>query len=229
MRIERRPQMLKEFLVEDFSSCSSNGFTSYPRKECYTTVRNLLEIDLQNRDSNNLVRSRSKVTSPAISALQRASELVINSVKYFQFSSVKSSSSPKRIKPGYAFLSRSLSLKLLRRSFSRNADKEEVIKRRKSFGNPNKTKQKPVDLPSTVTDKTVSACEHTSRIDGHIRNSESSESTDVVASGMHIPDKKNIGRRIDVAVAHSGPIAEVSVMRYFHQLENNHSLSLSAL
>lgn len=207
--------MLKEFLVEDFSSCSSNGFRSYPRKECYATVRNLLEIDLQNRDSNNLVRSRSKVTSPAISALQRASELVINAVKYFQFSSVKSSSSSKQIKPGNAFLSRSLSLKLLRRSFSRNAEKEDVIKRRKSFGNPNQTKQQPVDLPSTVTDKKVSSCNHTSRIDGDIRNSESSESKDVVASGMHIPDKKNVGRRIDVAVAHSTPIAKVSIIRYF--------------
>ncbi|GLT54969.1 hypothetical protein SLA2020_281270 [Shorea laevis] len=50
--IQRRRLMLKDYLRDDFlSSCSSNGFKSFPRRQCCTTVRFLLELDLKARGS----------------------------------------------------------------------------------------------------------------------------------------------------------------------------------
>ncbi|KAK4843902.1 hypothetical protein QYF36_014113 [Acer negundo] len=144
--IETRPiLMLKDYLRDDQSSCSSNGFKSLPRRQCCNTVRFILDIDLKNRDSNKynntkrlLHRSRSKATASttmAMSALQRASEAVLKAVKLLQFPSVQ-----RRAKK--ALLPRSFSRKLLKKSFwTRKADhdKEEEhvhskIKPLKLFG-----------------------------------------------------------------------------------------------
>ncbi|KAG6411160.1 hypothetical protein SASPL_129235 [Salvia splendens] len=35
----RAPLLLKDHLLEDMSSCSSNGFKSFPRRQCCTTLR----------------------------------------------------------------------------------------------------------------------------------------------------------------------------------------------
>ncbi|XP_043715622.1 uncharacterized protein LOC122664012 isoform X2 [Telopea speciosissima] len=121
--IEQRPQMLKDFLMDDFSSCSSNGFRSFPRHACRKTVRNLVEMDLKSRDSNHycrLMRSRSKAASKTISAFHKASEVVMNVVKHLPFSSMKAPSQPKsQTKQG--ILPRSLSRRL-RRSFWKKRD-----------------------------------------------------------------------------------------------------------
>ncbi|KAM3735025.1 hypothetical protein ACB098_10G059900 [Castanea mollissima] len=145
--------MLKDYLRDDLSSCSSNGFKSFPRRQCCssTTVRFLLELDLRLTDHSStsttkitakqrLFRLRSRslrsmltatppastTTTTTISAFQRASEAVINAVKkQLPFHSVISPSSIKTRK-GH-FLSRSLSRKLFRTSFWKwkRADKEE--------------------------------------------------------------------------------------------------------
>ncbi|XP_050226935.1 uncharacterized protein LOC126676714 [Mercurialis annua] len=114
--------MLKDYLRDDFSSCSSNGFKSFPRKQCCTTVRFLLEIDLNNTNANSkqlqkFARSKSssgKSASSAISALQKA---VVNAVKLLPFPS--SSSSSKSPSPS----------KLLPRSFSRRIFKKSFWKK----------------------------------------------------------------------------------------------------
>ncbi|RVX00972.1 hypothetical protein CK203_022834 [Vitis vinifera] len=85
-QIERRPRMLKDFLIDDSNSCSSNGFKSFPRKASHCTVRNLLECDGGERGSNSnkkstFLRSRSTAAATTISAFQKASEIVINAVK----------------------------------------------------------------------------------------------------------------------------------------------------
>lgn len=159
--IQRMPlMMLKDYLRDDLSSCSSNGFKSFPRLQCCssTTVRFLLELDLdlKLRDHSSTtkitakqrlfrlrsrsLRSKLTATPPAsttttttttISAFQRASEAVINAVKkQLPFHSVNSQSSIKTRK-GH-LLSRSLSRKLFRRSFWnwKRADKEEEEKGR---------------------------------------------------------------------------------------------------
>ncbi|KAE8683808.1 hypothetical protein F3Y22_tig00111166pilonHSYRG00079 [Hibiscus syriacus] len=149
LSIDRKPLMLKDYLRDDLSSCSSSGFKSFPRRHCCTTVRFLLETDLKRSNGNYststkrlLKRSRSKAssTSTTISALQRASEAVLNAVKILPFPSIKSSSSTQssRRRKGKADLPRSFARKLFKRRSWRKADKEDnhgrgEIKRWKLF------------------------------------------------------------------------------------------------
>ncbi|KAF6160465.1 hypothetical protein GIB67_019234 [Kingdonia uniflora] len=146
--LERRPTlMLKDFLGEDFSSCSSSGFRSFPRRVPNVPIRKLVEADLKPQNPKKLFKSRSKATSTTMSALQRASKVVLNVVKHFNFSSGKTSLT---LSP----LPRSFSRKLLR-SFSRKSDKQKneinvVVKvkdiiRWKSFRDLIEEKQKTAD------------------------------------------------------------------------------------
>lgn len=157
--IDPKPLMLKDYLMDDLSSCSSKGFKSFPRRpSCCTTVRFLIEKDLKRRESNisRLIRkSRFKTASTTISVLQRASEAVINAVKYFPFHSVKftlpSSSLTNRSKKG--LLPRSLSKKLLKKSFWKKSDstEEKEIKRWKLFREYLEDKDKPSDENTKFT------------------------------------------------------------------------------
>ncbi|KAB1226537.1 hypothetical protein CJ030_MR1G025654 [Morella rubra] len=130
--IQQRPLMLKDCLRDDFlRSCSSNGFKSFPRRQCCTSLRFLLEVDLKVTMKQRLLsRSRSKAAaSTTISALQRASASVINAVKKkLPFHSCKSSS--PSIRNGGSrkgLLPRSLSRKLFfKRSFCNKASHKEV-------------------------------------------------------------------------------------------------------
>ncbi|XP_016440341.1 uncharacterized protein LOC107766122 [Nicotiana tabacum] len=135
--------MLKDYLLDDLSSCSSSGFRSYPRWQCCTTVRFLLEIDLKNKyqpappppymkSAKSLLKSRPKPTpsSATVSAFQKASVAVINAVKHLPFAGVRSplSSSPskKKKKPMMkTIFPRSLSRKL-KRSFWKRGDHKEI-------------------------------------------------------------------------------------------------------
>ncbi|XP_052210283.1 uncharacterized protein LOC127813378 [Diospyros lotus] len=126
----RKPLMLKDYLLDDLSSCSSNGFRSYPRRQCCTTVRFLVDMDLNTTDSSGhgkrFLKSKSKSASTTtMSAFQRASEAAINAVKFLPFASTKSpSSASKQKKTKSSILPRSLSRKLLRRSFWKKTDKD---------------------------------------------------------------------------------------------------------
>ncbi|XP_047947478.1 uncharacterized protein LOC125193677 [Salvia hispanica] len=72
MKPIRAPLLLKDHLLEDMSSCSSNGFKSFPRRQCCTAV------GFRRRQT----RPRAKPpANPALSALQRA----ISAVKRLQF------------------------------------------------------------------------------------------------------------------------------------------------
>ncbi|XP_057978255.1 uncharacterized protein LOC131164805 [Malania oleifera] len=163
-----RPLMLKDYLRDDLGSCSSNGFKSLPRRQCCTTtVRYFLEIDVKatrdSKSSSKLLRTRSRATASTISALQRASEAVISAVKSLPFPSVRSQAVRNRGKNG--FLPRSISRKLLRRSFWRKAEKREAkIERWKTFRDLLDEKQKPSDQnprprasSTTTTTTTTSA------------------------------------------------------------------------
>ncbi|KAF9617192.1 hypothetical protein IFM89_035074 [Coptis chinensis] len=109
--------MLKEYLRDDFSSCSSSGFRSFPRQSCYASVRTLLDMDLKN-SRKLLPQTRPKqAKTTKITAFQKASIAVINIVKHFQFSQKQK------------MLPRSISRRL-KRSFTKKADRE--IKRENS-------------------------------------------------------------------------------------------------
>ncbi|KAJ4835653.1 hypothetical protein Tsubulata_021700 [Turnera subulata] len=131
--IDRRPLMLlKDYLLDDLSSCSSNGFKSFPRRQCCTTVRFLLEKDLKTKPTKlkpppppaqhfkrrRPVAAAAAAASTKVSAFHRASEAVINAVKLLPFpssSSVKSPSPSPSSRRGL-FLPRSFSRRLFKKS-----------------------------------------------------------------------------------------------------------------
>lgn len=223
LSMERKPLMLKDYLKDDLSSCSSSGFKSFPRRQCCTTVRFLLEIDLKAKDYNNtkqlLQRSRSKVAaSKTISVLQRASGALRNAVKLILFPSAKSPSSSvqqtqsQRSKKGLA-LPRSLSRKLLKRSFWRKAnEKEGTIKRCKVFREYLEEQHQPSDqITTSLTPERASTCTTSSKSESNNSwaendftadvlysssgNSESSSENDSVEIKKNLPspDKEPVG------------------------------------
>ncbi|GMY30199.1 hypothetical protein FCV25MIE_25441 [Fagus crenata] len=237
--IQRRPLMLKDYLRDDLSSCSSNGFNSFPRRQCCTssTVRFLLELDLKLRDHSTTINTtrqrlfrrrrrseRSKLTATAastttttttISALQRASEAVINAVKkQLPFHSVKSPSVQIRARKGLS-LTRSLSRKLFRKSFwnLKKADKEEEeeeksdIRRWRLFREILNDQNEPSDQNthrSSLTSSNSKSWEESEFTSENLRcssgNSESSStSNDVVESKTDLPVKK-VSKRVGVTV-----------------------------
>ncbi|PSS11449.1 Testis-expressed sequence 10 protein [Actinidia chinensis var. chinensis] len=220
------PRMLKDYLLDDLSSCSSNGFRSFPRRQCCTTVRFLLENDLRTRDSNRrkrLLRSKSTNTSSTKSAFQRASEAVINAVNLLPFAAVRSPNASKRSKNKSSMLPRSLSRKILQRSFWKRTDKE--IERWTSFKyllekrkNPSLSPpvSPPAFSPSAVTTTTAtdsnrstnSKSESNSSSDGAFTsdyllcssgNSETSIENDVVEGEKRLPEEA-VSKRIGVIV-----------------------------
>ncbi|CAN0907477.1 hypothetical protein LINGRAHAP2_LOCUS24826 [Linum grandiflorum] len=99
LKKDRSPLMLQDYLRDDtISSCSSNGFKSFPRRQCCptTTVRLLLQIDLNSK--------------PKPPLFHKASKAVVKAVRSLPFNS-----SSSRKKPLH--LSKSLSRRLLRKSF----------------------------------------------------------------------------------------------------------------
>lgn len=225
--------MLKDFLVEDLSSCSSNGFKSFPRRQCCTTVRFLLETDLNknpaevapNNDVNTkrvlLRRNRSRAASTTISALQRASEVVIKVVKHFPFPSVKSPSpSPSTSnKPRRGLLPRSITRKLWRKSFRRKTaekieDGDDAIRRWRSFRDfLEESGHKPPDqntITPVVTSRLSTSTSSNSWAESEFPNSDSSsgstsgnsESTagnDVVV-GVETDAPEEVNQKVDITV-----------------------------
>ncbi|XP_039046834.1 uncharacterized protein LOC120187109 [Hibiscus syriacus] len=194
LSIERKSLMLKDYLRDDLSSCSSSGFKSFPRRQCCTTVRFLLETDSKRSNHNYststrrfLKRSRSRPavsTSTTISTLQRASEAVLNAVKLLPFPSTKSSSSSVQSsswRKGKGDLPRSFARKLFKRRLWRKADKEYnhgrgEIKRWKLFREFLEEKNQPsvhINMTSyTTTDTSSSTVVATSRSSNRWADSE---------------------------------------------------------
>lgn len=212
-----KPLMLKDFLSDDMSSCSSNGFKSFPRRHCCTTVRYLVEKDFKAKDSTKarrlLRKSRSKAAaSTTISALQRASEAVINAVKLLPFSSVKAPSFSVKNRSRKGILPRSFS----RKFWKRTAVEEEIeIERWKSFHDFLEEKQKSsahIRHHSTTTTTTIDSTSATSNSnswsDGEFTldylqfsscNSVSSGENDAVSRKKYLPEKM-VSKRVGVAV-----------------------------
>ncbi|XP_068319080.1 uncharacterized protein [Pyrus communis] len=126
--IQQRPVLLKDFLMDDLSSCSSNGFKSFPRRQCCTTtVRFLLDIEFKSSSSSSQLSTHkypSKIT-PQKPVLHRsrsraaaACDAVINAVK-----SIPSSPSVRR--GVVLLLPKSLSRRLRRKRFWKKQSKEE--------------------------------------------------------------------------------------------------------
>ncbi|KAK4738697.1 hypothetical protein R3W88_002394 [Solanum pinnatisectum] len=108
LSLERRPKLLKEFLLQD-DPYSSNDFGSYPKKYIHgsTIIRS------NKGSSHQLLRSRSsRAATATISAINK----VINIVKFLPFTSVKSPS----------IFPRSISRKLSRKNNYKKSQKHNV-------------------------------------------------------------------------------------------------------
>ncbi|KAK1374424.1 Lateral signaling target protein [Heracleum sosnowskyi] len=143
----RKPNLLKDYLLDDFSSCSSNGFRSFPRRQCCTTtVRIFLDRDLAKKKHKNYqIPPTQKSSPPSKTMLQRASTAVYKAVKKLPFSST--------VKPRRAILPRSISRKLFKRSFWKKSDRKE-IERWNTFHTVVENKSEP-SLYSPVKTNTV--------------------------------------------------------------------------
>ncbi|KAK8658134.1 hypothetical protein V6N13_036346 [Hibiscus sabdariffa] len=206
LSIERKPLMLKDYLRDDLSSCSSSGFKSFPRRQCCTTVRFLLEADLKISKHNYstatkrlLKRSRSKPGSATVSALQRASEAVLNAVKLLSFPSVKSSSSLQSDSWRRGHLPRKFSRKLFKRSFWRKTDQEDhhgrgEIRRWKLFRGFHEEKNQPsvqnTGISYCTTDTSSTVITTTGRVSTS-RSSKSWAESELTANILQSPSSKS--------------------------------------
>lgn len=132
------PLSLKDYLLDDLSSCSSNGFGSFPRRQCCTkyTVRYLLDIELKNQQHQQYYSYLKKnppeiQKSPSKSALS-AFQYVITAVKSLPFAAGRLSEAEK---PKNSMLARSFSKRIIKKSttFWRRKPNEKEIGRLKSF------------------------------------------------------------------------------------------------
>ncbi|KAG8476543.1 hypothetical protein CXB51_033425 [Gossypium anomalum] len=226
LSLEKKSLMLKDYLRDDLGSCSSSGFKSFPRRQCCTTIRFLLEADLKKSKHNYssatkrlLKRSRSKPgSSTTISALQRASESVLKAIKLLPFPFTKSwppSSSQSNSRR-----------KLFKRGFWRKStDKEDhgrgggEIKRWKLFSEFLEEKNQPSYQNTIPSYNTTDACSTVRVSPSRSSNSwaeseftannlqswsghpESWTRNDTVSSKTTSPEEKNVSNRAGVTVA----------------------------
>uniref|UniRef100_A0A7C9FLJ7 Uncharacterized protein n=2 Tax=Opuntia streptacantha TaxID=393608 RepID=A0A7C9FLJ7_OPUST len=177
-RAEKKPWLLQDYLRDDANSCSSNGFRSFPRRECCAAVKSIIDKEfIQNAgisgSSKRLTRSRT-----ISSALHKASMAVINAVKFLPFKSAAGSSSAKG--DAKRLLPRSFSKKLFKRSFCwkksggerkavKKADDDECdeIERWIKSGVVTSEKYQPLDLSNkTAVTNASSTTTRTSNSDG---------------------------------------------------------------
>nr|GMD79952.1 Testis-expressed sequence 10 protein [Ipomoea batatas]GME21575.1 Testis-expressed sequence 10 protein [Ipomoea batatas] len=199
--------LLKDYLMDELSSCSSNGFRSYPRRrECCTTVRLLLEADLGVKPPGKvmcggggeatrvLIAGKPAPTAGVVSALQKASKTVLNAVKSLQFSAAGKSA--KQSKPKKAILSRRFSRKLLKRSFKKKTIDRNEIERWKVY---NQLMEKKSNNPSSrfspavhnVADSNASTSETNSWSDSDFTISDDSLQSSSCSSDVNSTEAQN--------------------------------------
>lgn len=170
-----KPLQLRDYLLDDMSSCSSNGFKSFPRKsQCCTTVRFLHEFD-------HKTKHLAPPSKPSLSALQT----VIAAVKRLQFTAAKL---PEKKKLNISFLTRSFSKKILRKTtFWRKAERKEIV-RWKSFDQLLKEDAEPSDRPCSSIETTCSKSKNWSESDFTASESGNSSTSEV---NLNLPEKEN--------------------------------------
>ncbi|KAH6759610.1 hypothetical protein C2S52_022868 [Perilla frutescens var. hirtella] len=136
IRASPKPLLLKDHLLDDMSSCSSNGFKSFPRRQCCTTVRFNTKPQ-QQQQQKAYVNFNRPPSKSAISAL-------ITAVKRLPFGAAKSSE--KKKSNFNSFLPRSFSKRIFKKGgfWKRKPEKKE-IERWKSFDQLLKEEPQPSD------------------------------------------------------------------------------------
>ncbi|XP_076960062.1 uncharacterized protein LOC143636315 [Bidens hawaiensis] len=185
--------LLRDYLLDDMSSCSSNGFRSYPRRQCCTTVRFLVESDL-NRNPK-----RSNLKPKQSSVLQKASAVLIKPFKHLPFR-VSTKANP---------CFRSLSQKLLKHGFWKKSNNKYIhnmeVKRLKSFGDLLKETEISSHRFSTAVN-TIATVELTSSTSNNISNS-NGNSSELTAS----TESSTTGNNLEVNLAQNDVVDGVGV------------------
>ncbi|CAI9274345.1 unnamed protein product [Lactuca saligna] len=186
--------LLKDYLIDDLSSCSSNGFRSYPRRPCCTKVRYLIEIDLNKHinlrpTKKKFLRSKSKSSS----VLQKASAAVVNVFKHFQFSG-----SGKRAKAN--FLPKNLSRKLSNWKRTIDGRNKEFNKRLNPLDEPVKEKNKKKNVLRPPSKVSTAATTTSAEVNTSTSNSNNSASSDSYFTTTSVCSTTNSSSKINVAI-----------------------------
>ncbi|PIN18914.1 hypothetical protein CDL12_08414 [Handroanthus impetiginosus] len=143
------------------SSCSSNGFKSFPRRQCHaTTVRFLIEIDLKTKQHQKKFPNFNKnppilLKSPSKSSLSNAFKSVISAVKRLPFGGASSAEKSKLKK---SILPRNLSKKILKKSnFWKRKSNHKGMERWKSFDQFLKEDSAPLDVSDSSVMTTMTS------------------------------------------------------------------------
>ncbi|CAA7060145.1 unnamed protein product [Microthlaspi erraticum] len=120
-----KPLILRDYLLDDLSSCSSNGFKSFPRRQS-STVRLLLDADMKR--SGGIFHHKQRLTCGlAFShAVQKASTALLTAVKLLPLPTSVNSSRERVNNNKKAVFSRSFSTRLLSRSFWKKPSRREL-------------------------------------------------------------------------------------------------------
>lgn len=195
-----KPLLLKDYLLDDMSSCSSNGFKSFPRRQCCTNVRFIHEFERKNKQQQQLQQKKylNFNKTPSKSALS-AFQSVITAVKRLPFSAAKS---PEKKKSKNSFLPRSFSKKILKKSnFWKRKSERKEIRRWKSFDQLLKEDAEPSDRSSSSITTRDSKSNSWSGSDFTVSEGNSStevnlnlpESNDVVKMPMEVLSVNGVG------------------------------------
>ena len=123
-----KPLMLRDYLLDDLSSCSSNGFKSFPRRQppsSSSTVRRLLDAEIKRSGLSHhhhhkprlTGRSRTSCGTAINHAVHKASTAFLNAVKLIPFHATVTSRKGDQKQQGV--FSRSFSKRLLSKRFWR--------------------------------------------------------------------------------------------------------------
>ncbi|KAL8064296.1 hypothetical protein ABFX02_01G080700 [Erythranthe guttata] len=138
--------LLKDYLLDDIGSCSSNGFKSFPRRQYCCTAAVRLIHDKHHHKKKYLISNNKPSSSKPSAFLQR----VVAAVKRRPIAAAKSPE--KKISGGYSFLPRSFSkrsgLIFWRRKPSSDDHDRKEIRRWKSFDQLLKEDAQPSDRSS---------------------------------------------------------------------------------
>ncbi|CAA3005593.1 Hypothetical predicted protein [Olea europaea subsp. europaea] len=203
-----KPFLLKDYLLDDFSSCSSNGFKSFPRRQCCTTVRFLIDIDKKNIPPPHLLKTPSK--SASSTSLNSAFQCVINAVKHLPFApsaAAKSLTAAPQKKHKKSILPRSLSKKILKRSFWKRTSSHREIEGWKSLDHL--VKEKPGQLSST-SESNDSKSKTTSLSDSDITASDDSLQFSIEVRNNDVAEKKVVAVTNDAVSMDSTTSSEAS-------------------
>nr|VDD24444.1 unnamed protein product [Brassica oleracea] len=207
-----KPLMLRDYLLDDLSSCSSNGFKSFPRRQppsSSSTVRRLLDAEIKRSGLSHhhhhkprlTGRSRTSCGTAINHAVHKASTAFLNALKLIPFHATVTSRKGDQKQQGV--FSRSFSKRLLSKRFWRKPVSQS---RRENLDHGNEAATFSASQAAAVitTEKLISGCDSSSSGSVFFTNSSSSEavqsSSSSVSSTTTSGEAEEVSTRNDAVV-----------------------------